>query len=236
MGKDKHKIIIEFNGLPGCGKSAVAHNLIERLSKQEVQVLSCYDIPEGIEQRFFHALYDGSIPFCYKMAKFIRSYKSSNWSFLYSLRFAWYFYQRYVHFIKSSSSQVLVIEQGLIQLLLSYSFSDVIIDKSLIKRIIRDIQKSVFGEALLLINCEIDVNTSLERITQRGKNDGSRLDKILKSSDSSLVNIFKIQEDNLDIIWSTISESEYEGVIHLDMNRTIDENTSFLVGCICPKL
>lgn len=232
MDQNKCKIIVEFNGLPGCGKSAVCNELLNKLSKKNIQSSNNFDFPTPLYQRFFHALYDGSIPFCYKMGKLIWSYKSNTWSFSYSLRFAWYFYQSYIYFIKSSSSKVMIIDQGLLQLILSFCFIDPITDLRIIEQVLRIIRESPFGESLLIVNCNLDINTSLERIIGRGKTDGSRLDRLQKESRNSVVDALIVQENNLQRLRSVFSKLDLGKHVTIDMMDTVGNNASSIYSLL----
>ena len=82
------------------------------------------------------------------------------------------------------------------------------------------------------MNCNLDINTSLERIIGRGKTDGSRLDRLQKESRNSVVDALVVQENNLQRLRSVFSKLDLGKHVTIDMMDTVGNNASSIYSLL----
>lgn len=161
-------------------------------------------LPYYISISKFHkllkSLTDGTIPFILYCVFILKNFRSSSFTEKkYILMGAYNHYQMYLHFINHSSKKYLIVDQGLVQDVISFAYQDKISSDKYVKRLICFCIKK-FGESLLVVNCDVDVETSFSRISLRKKTDGSRLDKMYKVSPLIVKEILEVQQYNFNIV------------------------------------
>lgn len=220
------KIIIEFNGLPGCGKSTVVDKLLFNLENTTIP----YDLPFGKFRRMISALFDGSVSFLFFSSMFILKCRSSNWKEkINNLLGAHYYYQMYLHFVNHSSYKYLVVDQGLLQFISSFAYMDKIESENWLIKLFKICNKGIYKSNIAVINCDVDIDTSLSRISKRGKPDNSRLDMLYRISPERARVALLTQKTNFEIIRRIAIKADFSAFsINLDMSKTPDENVQTL--------
>ena len=230
MEQNACKVIIEFNGLPGCGKTTIAEALLKRLNAYKATVL--YDIPGGIIHRLFKAFVDGSIPFILYCLLILKDFKSSTFSEKkYYLMTAYGHYQQYLHFMNYSDKRYLVVDQGLVQDIISFAFRDKLENEKYVEQLINFCLKKYNG-SLLVVNCSVSVETSLQRISKRGKTDGSRLDRIYRESPEKAVETLMVQQSNFSCIRQILNAIGKDEQVFVDCNAEAEYNSGLIVEAI----
>lgn len=214
---DKQSIIVEFNGLPGTGKSTITKELAKLLLENNIECR--YEYYRNYFQRFrVSAL--GSIS-CLRLRNIIHRYADSvgvrrdkNRDYI-----IMQLYRMYKDFL-NTKGMILLKDQGLIQSLLSISHLNTIDNN----QIIRDIPLFLRNNNVyfLRVDCQSDLKVTKNRIINR-PTQNARLDNI---SEKKLLDALKTQNDNLNAILSSFDETNYDDkmVIHINTENTPEEN------------
>lgn len=220
-------MVIEFNGLPGTGKTTVAHSLKEILdSEYIVQLKYCCERPRLI--RYASYFFDGSAKLYVLAYKYTRratkQYKKSNLKYI-GILIA--YYRAYRSFLKTKKDEVLIVDQGILQALISIHHDTYIVDSKYLKRIFQFLYKKNIH--ITVVNCESNTQLSFQRIKSRNT-DGGRLDVC---DDAERKRILKIQEQNFMIVRAACA-SIMKNSVQLDIN-TIElpyENALKILDCL----
>lgn len=188
-------MIIEFNGLPGTGKTTIAHELENILVKQGFECCYKYDTGKSKIKRYFSYVSDGSLYLYYLGICFAKSLKGSfRKENLQVATVLVYFYQLYKAFNKNCRDKILIIDQGIIQGLISLAHTQAFSSPEVLDKILRFFKKK--GITFMQVNCLCDSELSLARIRERNTTAG-RLDTY---NDAALADALKKQSENFDVI------------------------------------
>ena len=217
-------MIIEFNGLPGTGKTTVSQVLKEQLEKEH-NVRLRYGFTESKIAKYTSCLFDGSIilyilarQYIKKSAGFDDKQKNEYISVLII------YYRMYRHFLKHYPNDILITDQGIVQALVSINHGDAIIETKELTKIMSYINKK--GIRFLSINCKNSVELSKERIKFRNTNIG-RLDSC---GEEEREKILKIQTGNFEIIRNELAMTMV-GCRSLDIDTEIsaEDNSTKII-------
>ena len=173
-------LILDFNGLPGCGKSTYASELYKVLNNQNI---TC----EFLNRNEY---FEGSDANQRKFIKYIRLLIPRNFFYIIELCFKFYkkekIYNRNLsikdkiwkwlrigilkdkaHIVaKSEKKGILIIDQGIIQDYVDYTLDKEINDSEILeyKNIYRDIK-----DKIILVNLNIEQSVSLSRVYKRNR-------------------------------------------------------------------
>ncbi len=181
-------IFIEFNGFPGCGKSTISEELALICLKNNIQC-KLYDItPKGSPLKAKLSL----------VWRFLRSLGMSNFQFNLSvIKLLFYDWKAdpanraikllYIALMiifnndiriesKKNIHQIIVIDQGLVQFIIS----TVYFNKFPPQKILLDIIKHFSGikTNYMIVNCNLDIDIALKRLTARCKQAEGRFDRM----------------------------------------------------------
>ena len=223
MEKNSRKpIVIEFNGLPGSGKTTTLSMLRWLLKDYEVIELSSDSI-RGSRWSYKDILCSKEsrkIFFTFLKAFFVIS--PVTWErYKYTKRTFGYWYG-----IKKGSvtnhgkPRICILDEGIIQGFVSMAYKGTIRDKAVFLDCIRNIMESL--DNVICVNCITDVNVSKERMRAR-KNKWSRLDAI--QDDEELLKALSVQKKQFEAIRKkAISLS-----ISIDMNDSAEQNAKKII-------
>lgn len=202
-------IIVEFNGLPGCGKTTIKNQLSIYLSKANIRFeeFNCFKI-----KSIFPYLLNIKV---IKLYFLLRHYSISTRGAIDNrhIKYVLFFYILYTHYNRKDG--ILLVDQGIIQSLLSISHMSVIKGTTYLSKIL-NFTESIKG--FVVINCKNDAEVSFDRIKGRELN-GCRLENF---EDAKLYKALKTQKDNLEVIRNGIPMS----ISSLELNtlNTIENN------------
>lgn len=229
MERSSHKTIIEFNGLPGCGKSTVGKELYNMLPPGKATYP--YVLPIGKFWLIIKSIFDGSIIFIFYCLLILRKFKSSSRKEkLYLLIGAYYHFQLYKHFLDYSDKEYMIVDQGLVQDVISFAYCDSIKSKKYVSKMMNFCFRK-FEKSLCIINCDIDIETSLNRISYRGKTDGSRLDKLISKSREKARRVLETQQNNFVVLRDIVNKLCYSH-IEIRLDKVISDNSKAIYSFI----
>lgn len=181
-------LVVEFNGLPGCGKTTVSCALIEALRSNGITAFPLFRI--SLISKLCGVFRKDSISLLLRLLKYIGSVgvTPTRLRYVYSILLLSITYDK---FIKESSNEVLVVDQGILQYLQSIAHNVPIQKKDLIVQVGAVLNDKHFN--ILRVDCHLPISLVEERIKMRGKD--SRTDCL---ESGRLDSILHIQEQNFE--------------------------------------
>ena len=218
---DKPSIIIEFNGLPGTGKTTVAGNLKMRLIERGILCHTSFQSKKTLKNFLSDVLE-------YMKIKCILKNYINSFAFNHNRhsrdKMIGQFFRSYKAFLKTKG-MILIKDQGFVQALLSIAHLDTITN-------IHHIE--VFGDYLrthkiyfLRVDCISDKDISYERIQNRESNK-ARLDNM---PSSELEEALVIQSKNLSIIRAAFDNvlNDKKNILVIDTKNSVKKNTDIIL-------
>lgn len=209
--------IIEFAGLPGCGKSTVSRQLEENLKKKGYSVKTRKDIMQGVEKGK-RLLGNPLLWFnTGRLLLYSLKYKNTD-KYDYCIRIV-YMNSQLKKIIKGNADEVFILEEGILQDLTAIAYNKPAEQNNysrLALNILNQIKNHIF-----YVNCHLPLETDIERIQLRGRRDKKYGgDKDIKE----LKELLLMKRKNLDFF---ISKS---GIMCLDVNmeNEINETADFI--------
>lgn len=220
-------MVIEFNGLPGMGKTTVTHALNDKLC-DDYNVRLKYCLNESRIGRLLSYLFDGSAALYVIARKYTKysteQYKKEKLKYIGVLIS---YYRMYKQFLKKHTDDILIIDQGIIQALISIHHDDLIVDTKYLKNIFCFLHKRKIDVAF--VNCGNDESVASQRIKSRNTF-GGRVDVC---EDDERERVLKIQARNFDTIRSECSRIMNNcKTVNINMSHCPDENSDELIKAL----
>lgn len=220
-------IIVEFNGLPGSGKTSLANLFRTELESLGVKVFTKYYKYTIPNRRYLPLFMPKYYRVLYNVDRLSRTFPTSKELYL-KLSFV-NFIHMYNTFISDSNSGVLLIDQGIVQALLSLAYDDLFPDSIETQKMIRSLLEDchLFNLPIFFINCSTSVELSKDRIRSRPRKNGAfRLESV--ENDSDLTDILKIQDNNLKNLRNILKDMAPNRCFYLNMDNPLNVNVALL--------
>jgi len=189
-----HNMIIEFNGLPGTGKTTVSRELGKCIS-EEREVIYTLSLRENKLKRYIRSFFDGSRTLYRLGARFSDSVsggdKNNRRYALILLKYYW-MYRSFYSF--HADDCALLIDQGFVQAFISIAHGNEITDVTSLDQVLEFLNKK--GIRFISVNCLGDTMLARNRIISRGSTAG-RLDVC---DDGERMAVLNVQQKNFDIV------------------------------------
>lgn len=205
-------IIIEFAGLPGCGKSTVSGHLTNKLREQGYHIKTREDIIRGVEKgkKILKNPYFWLNAF--RLFLYSRRYKNID-KYDYCIRIL-HMKHQLEKSIRSPVKEVIILDEGMIQDLTAIAYDEPVFQNRYTKlalKVLGDIKDYVY-----CINCRISLASNIERIRKRG-----RCDRRYGASkcDDELKRVLTVKSKNIDFF---IKESGIR-YLNVDMENGVNE-------------
>lgn len=223
-------IIIEFNGLPGSGKTTISKILKEKLTKDYgIEVKSRYARRSRHRKAYSILLCPRYYRLLISLNKYSKLYGTKR-SFVRRLSIA-NFVREYYNFVFDNKKCALLIDQGIVQGIISFAHQDSLTTSEYLD----DVLLNCGFEKLpiVIVNCNIDIEEAVKRLNQRPQN-GCRVEKMSKEN---MLQTMKTQCRNFSIIRSLL-ESKFSQLIMIDINTDAfpEENAYRIIHAIQSKL
>ena len=219
MGRTGKKTIIEFNGLPGTGKSTIARSLESQLISSGVKAIRSYG---SIQPKVSFGYWKYCLCICLFSFRIrpLKIRKNGISAFLKYVRM-------YPYFVKSSSDDVLIIDQGLLQAILSIAHTDQLVVTNSLRRLVKSVIPS--DARFIRVDCECSPELSFSRIRERGIT-GGRLDVM---PDSELTESLTVQNKSLTQLRQVFDDTRIDmTAIELDTTVPVEDNVSRILNVI----
>lgn len=218
---------MEFNGLPGSGKTTLANLLKSKLDLQGHKTFLRY-YKHSFPYRHYCTLF---LPHYYRLIYLINQYShsfSTRKSLIRKLSIVNYV-KMYIDFVSNNKSGILIIDQGILQSIVSLAFDELFPDND---KLIAILQECGIGDLpLVIVNCSVPLAISEERIEKRGpKSSGFRLDSL---DVEKRVNVLETESVNFETIRCLIGSSLSNVMIeNLDLENNIEHNLDLLLKLV----
>ena len=218
-------LVVEFNGLSGTGKTTTAKELGKILTNQGIKCAINSEKKCWMGSRFGNWI----SPSCWRLRRLLNKYiatfnnsaerDSRNNKFL-------LFFRQYSDFNKSGHG-VFLKDQGLIQMLLSIAYLDIISNTTPIEEIASFLDREI---SFLRVDCVTDTGITCDRLLQRS-HAGSRLQEI---APEKLTEAMMVQAENLEKIRFSFDKLALNNihVIRIDMRDSAEINAKKIFQAI----
>ena len=220
-------LIIEFNGLPGAGKTTVANALQRRLEGMGVSTVTHY------YRNIFHRKPQTLLmaPRYWKLIKASLSFAGllSKRSYIQRILLMIKFVRMYRHFESDKPADCLLVDQGIIQGIVSIAHNEKLTRSDILENLIGLMHMDAMP--LIFVNCNVSNETANERILSRPSN-GCRVENMTcEERNRTLL----IQSNNFYLIRETINEKYSSvSVVEVDNEEPVENAVDLIINHILP--
>lgn len=227
----KQTVLVDINGLPGCGKTTLVEKVVARLEEANLSVYTIEDV-------YFH----GEKTRVSKYVTILRALGSPGsrranllayqlfscfpFSFsrlAYTLRLIKFHYQlRKVY--KSKDCDIIILEEGITQYTASIPHVDRLHDKKVLRSLLLSMLSAF--QYVVVVNCLSDVETSLNRISTRGFKNG-RFDHM---NERERFEGLKIHYEFFEIMRDVLGDVRTLDLPMIDKSQSAEILTSYLLA------
>lgn len=220
-------MLIEFNGLPGSGKTTITHEIIDLLSNNGYQAIDLQQTIREVSKKRFKVflitllgLFRGGIKLFFLYRKCLRLVKNkakgSSKIIFNSLKN----YSICIHLFRKSKEHLIVSDQFIIQSIVSLFYTSMPNRTEAIQSIV-DYEEKCFCSCIF-VDVKIDFCGAAERIKQR-KTDGGRFDKL---NEQELLDTIEKQKGLFELIRNNIQR---ENCITVDSSFPARDNALLIL-------
>lgn len=220
--------IIEFNGLPGTGKSTIVEEIRSIATVEGMKLYNWNDTSGLIREPYASLLKISSysiIPYLMRLGRFNELTKERFGQILRCVGYV----NSYIEYQRNTSDRGLyVLDEGVIQSLVSIAYLESLNGKEIIlKKFFLNLAKK--NVRWFEVNCCNDPQVSFERIITRGADLG-RMDQM---KNTELTNALKIQRDSFSIVRRVAEDSGVLlGSIYIDTTQSVEMNVHSIIDWI----
>ena len=222
----RNQLIVEFNGLPGAGKTTLVRMLQQKLLSRGNDPILSYNRVR-YQFRWYLPLF---MPSYFSLIHDINVYSrqfASKSKLLLRLAYV-YYVKMYRNFVSDKLNSTLLIDQGTIQSLVSLSYQEKIKNKYVLEQILQDSRFDTLP--IIIVNCNIDILDSINRMHSRPQREGWRINDL---NDNDLQNTLFIQAENFSILRSSIKKIyPYIHMIDIDTQEPLQNNVDKIIQFI----
>lgn len=222
-------IVIEFNGIPGSGKTTTMLEMKKILKARGIMEISPNQIKAYMWNYLTVMKSKDKRKMWFEFFKVFLSIRPLSLARFKILEDTFTYYLGVCELAERNNKarqQVCILDQGIIQGFVSMAYDGTVKDKELFLNCI----KSVMGKLnnVICVNCITDVNVSKERMRAR-KNKWSRLDAV--QDDEKLLKALSVQKKQFE----TIRKRAIFQSISIDMNDSAEQNAKKIIDS-CMKM
>lgn len=221
----KESVIIEFNGLPATGKTTIANHLTSILDQAGIQYRRSYLRHRWAKNGRTVFIEPTCIPLFHKLLRFARQIKPRH-SRLTHIVGEMYHYRNYRDFFRDKRSvSALIIDQGIIQSIISIAHLDRIEQTDSLQQVFEYYKKK--NIRFVRVDCLVNEETAYERIIHRPKNSARLYDQ----PHQGLLSAMKTQADNFRLVRQIFHECcPEEKNIELNTLLPPEENANLIIN------
>lgn len=217
-------IIIEFNGLPATGKTTIANSLFLLLENNDIHCIKSFVKYKWQTNGYTVFLSLRLIKLYFLLQKFAKRIKPRQNRLTHIIGEMYHFRSYWDFCSNKNDRRVLVVDQGLIQSIVSIGHVDKIEDYDSLKRVLEyyNENKIIF----ISVNCILDPQLSFDRIKDRPEN-SARMHKIPREQ---LLNAMEKQADNFSGVRNCFSDVMSIKTITVDTTCDPNENARIILN------
>lgn len=216
-------VIIEFNGLPGSGKTTIS-----LLLKKRIEGLNNIVFLKYYRKVFFCNVYSILLAIRYWRLFFLVKKYSKIFRLKRPLRLCLLYvsYVRMYHdFLKDKSSDILIIDQGVVQSLISLAYKDRVSKNDSLKELL--LKSEIDTPQIVFVNCLINEKLAMNRIIARNQK-GGRVDSM---EAQEMERTLCVQSENFQCIRDEIKKVySHINFIDIDMEGSAEDNTNVILS------
>lgn len=229
--KNNKIYIIEFNGLPGAGKSSVAKELQKKFKSEDLHVIWTKDYTKKVINSkiiyFIKRCLNCGISLSFSLIYLLFRLKPFQLSRIVYLSNIYTYLSFYLSPpVNKEKPTILIADGGIVQNLLSSIHLSLIPSIRLNEKIFNKILNKLFKHQFIyiIVNCHITHDMAYKRIIKREKSH-SRLNRL---KGEELLHTLEIQENTFTQIRKAITKDKRSKQINIDMTVSISGNTQYL--------
>lgn len=172
--------IVEFMGLPGCGKTTICRAIKEYVKDRQFLLINDYQLPKGIIKKVILFFQSHSFSFLFVLLYYLYANNISRKKGM--LVYEFNMYMKYASFMKEhkNDNSILLVDQGIVQGIGSMSLDKGDVQLKGLNGLLYFWGK--FKRSILLVECALPIVESAKRLTNRntlgGKFDSMRGDAL----------------------------------------------------------
>lgn len=224
-------IIVEFYGLPSCGKTTTITCLKNNLVSQGYHVGTLPEIllAAGDFKRKWYKLTARRFPE-FALLQLISEEKLQQDKIHRSRKaLKRIFYEYHVLSKMKDSFDFCLVDQGLIQGLLSVYYDVGINNNTLVNNLLSELYDKIFVEKVLAVNAELSVNEAVDRIIARNKT-GKQAGRLDLLSGERLKEVMNVQFQNINIIKTSLPD--FLCCFDINMRELPNDNSKKIIRII----
>lgn len=222
---NKKTAIIEFNGLPGTGKTTISRLLAENLVKEYDMVFCGYNrhsYHDYTYSMFMSPLYYSRALKFFSYSRYFVTPRSIRYS-LVPLKYL----RMYDFFVKDKNNGGLIIDQGFIQGLISLAHNELFPHTKSLGYLLRT--SGLNDLPIVIVNCNCSLDRTIDRLLTRPVQ-GSRLQLMNKEE---LKVTMTVQEHNLQTLRSLLIETcPNTKCVTIDTELSPEYNVGLIKNCL----
>ena len=219
-------IIIEFNGLPATGKTTIANALVSLLEEDGIKCVRHFLKHKWQRNGRTVFLSPKLMRLFVLLKRFAGNIKPRRNRFTHIMG-EMYHYRSYCDFLYDhEEKRVFIVDQGLIQSIISIAHTDKILDEGALKKVVS--YYSANNIEFFSVNCKVDPNLSFERIRNRPDNT-ARMHQIPREQ---LLQAMRMQADNFDMVRRCFADQLNVKVVNIETELDPSENARIIYNSI----
>ena len=217
----KIPIIVEFNGLPGLGKTTVANILIKELTQLGYKTIRNY------RHNIFHTLRH-PFPELYdlKLFKLVSSYSKQILPTTHKrthVHWTNFYVQKYESIIKCSDADFVIVDEGIIQFFEAMAYQDIMPKSDLVDAIIKRIMSK--GVSFIRVDCKNNIDEAANRIMTRPQR-GLAFERMQYDELRNTLENWALNFDYLRLAFSNVYGNQE--VVEIDTNKNPIQNANII--------
>lgn len=222
---NRKPVIVEFNGLPGSGKTTIAREVKKELEKEGKKVVLQFFKAKWDKNCYSMLLYPSYWRLVFGMYRYSGFYQAGG--NLYRSLLLASFVRMYREFVKMGKDDFLLLDQAVIQLFISVAHQNEFLCTQELECLLKLIK---FNEMpIVIVNCNVKENVSNQRIEKRSLN-GSRVESM---SFQERYSTLEIQTRNFNIIRDVVRRL-YPDLLYIDIDTSepLDRSVEIIMSNI----
>lgn len=228
--KQKTPVIIEFNGLPGLGKTTVANALINELLNNGYKVVDrqyrsnrFQTTRRPFPELFNLNLYRRVVAYSKIIPPLGPKHKYVNWTN--------YYVWKYKSIIRRSNIDFAIVDEGIIQFFVSMAQAEKMPESVLVDKVVLKLKS--LGISFVRVDCENHVEEACLRVMSRPAR-GLAFERMSKEELFQSMRNWAYNIDYLRSVFSRIYDNQL--VIPIDTKDPVDYNVQMIYKKICDEL